>query len=129
MRVTSLRKAAVLFSTVAACDFRVPAGFSEDTLKPSGDGREVVTLVQPSTMIAGAVATIQCVISKNGDELEDAGFDVEITPSDDGVLYGVRMLDEEGPRGPLVTSFPLTTARLLAEVPESYPNVVVGSTG
>ena len=47
---------------------------------------------------------------------------------DDGPLYGVRMLDEEGPRGPLVTSFPLITARLLATVPESYPDVPLGAT-
>ena len=47
---------------------------------------------------------------------------------DDGPLYGVRMLDEEGPRGPLVTSFPLITARLLATVPEAYPDVPLGAT-
>lgn len=51
-----------------------------------------------------------------------------VTPSGAGPLYGVRMLDEEGPRGPLVTSFPLTTARLLAKVPEAFPDVAVGST-
>ena len=54
-------------------------------------------------------------------------YGLVITPSGDGPLYGVRFLDEEGPRGPLVTSFPLTTARLLAEVPVAYPDVVVGS--
>jgi hypothetical protein len=42
-------------------------------------------------------------------------------------LYVVRMLDEEGPRGPLVTSFPLRTARLLATIPASYPDVPIGA--
>lgn len=55
-------------------------------------------------------------------------FGLVITPGGTGSLYGVRMLDEEGPRGPLVTSFPLSSARLLAEVPEAYPDVAVGST-
>ena len=55
-------------------------------------------------------------------------FGLVITPGGSGLLYGVRMLDEEGPRGPLVTSFPLSSARLLAEVPEAYPDVAVGST-
>ncbi|HUV47954.1 MAG TPA: DUF5719 family protein [Actinomycetes bacterium] len=54
-------------------------------------------------------------------------FGLVITPGGSGSLYGVRMLDEEGPRGPLVTSFPLTTARLLAEVPETFPDISVGS--
>ena len=54
-------------------------------------------------------------------------FGLVITPTGDGPLYGVRFLDEEGPRGPLITSFPLTTARLLAEVPVAYPDVAVGS--
>lgn len=52
-----------------------------------------------------------------------------VTPGGDGPLYGVRMLDEEGPRGPLVTSFPLSTARLLVKVPETIPDVAVGSIG
>ena len=55
-------------------------------------------------------------------------YGLVITPTGDGPLYGVRFLDEEGPRGPLVTSFPLTTARLLAQVPEAYPDVAVGAT-
>lgn len=55
-------------------------------------------------------------------------FGLVITPGGAGSLYGVRMLDEEGPRGPLVTSFPLTSARLLAEVPEAFPDIAVGST-
>jgi hypothetical protein len=42
-------------------------------------------------------------------------------------LYAVRMLDEEGSRGPLVTSFPLRTARLLATVPEAYPDIGLGA--
>ena len=54
-------------------------------------------------------------------------YGLVVTPGGDGSLYGVRMLDEEGSRGPLVTSFPLTTARLLAEVPESFPDIAVGT--
>ena len=54
-------------------------------------------------------------------------YGLVIRPGGEGALYGVRMLDEEGPRGPLVTAFPLTTARLLAQVRESYPDVAVGS--
>jgi hypothetical protein len=60
-----------------------------------------------------------------------ASYGLVVTPrtgsSGDGPLYGVRMLDEEGPRGPLVTSFPMTTARLLATVPEAYPDVPLGA--
>jgi hypothetical protein len=55
-------------------------------------------------------------------------YGLVVTPGGSGPLYGVRMLDEEGPRGPLVSSFPLSTARLLAEVPETFPDVEVGST-
>jgi hypothetical protein len=54
-------------------------------------------------------------------------YGLVITPSGDAPLYGVRMLDEEGPRGPLVSSFPLTAARLLAEVRDAYPDVAVGT--
>lgn len=54
-------------------------------------------------------------------------YGLVITPGGGGPLYGVRMLDEEGPRGPLVTSFPLATARLLVEVPETIPDIAVGS--
>lgn len=60
-----------------------------------------------------------------------ASFGLVVTPADsadaEAPLYVVRMLDEEGPRGPLITSFPLTTARLLATVPEAYPDVPLGS--
>ena len=44
-----------------------------------------------------------------------------------GPVYGVRMLDEQGSRGPLVTSFPLRAARLVATVPEAVPDVVAGT--
>ncbi|MCZ3387056.1 MAG: DUF5719 family protein, partial [Actinomycetia bacterium] len=54
-------------------------------------------------------------------------YGLVVTPGGAGPLYGVRMLDEEGPRGPLVTSFPLTTARLLAQVPEAFPDIAVGT--
>jgi hypothetical protein len=55
-------------------------------------------------------------------------FGLVITPeSGSGPVYGVRMLDEQGPRGPLVTSFPLRTARLIATVPVTVPQVQVGS--
>jgi hypothetical protein len=63
----------------------------------------------------------------DGERVDSYGLIV--TPGGDGPLYGVRMLDEEGPRGPLVTSFPLTTARLLVQVPEAIPDVTVGTTG
>jgi Family of unknown function (DUF5719) len=53
-------------------------------------------------------------------------FGLVVTPRGDEPLYVVRMLDEEGPRGPLVTSFPLRTARLQVEVPEAYPDVAAG---
>lgn len=56
-------------------------------------------------------------------------FGLVVTPGGGGSLYGVRMLDEAGPRGPLVSSFPLTPARLLAEVPEAFPDISVGSAG
>lgn len=60
-----------------------------------------------------------------------SSFGLVVTPEADpggsAPLYAVRMLDEEGPRGPLVTSFPLRTARLLATIPESYPDVAIGA--
>jgi hypothetical protein len=62
---------------------------------------------------------------RKGKRVESYGL--VITPDGSGPIYGVRMLDEEGPRGPLVTSFPLTVARLLATVPEAYPDVSVGT--
>ena len=55
-------------------------------------------------------------------------FGLVITPEPgSGPVYGVRMLDEQGPRGPLVTSFPLQTARLVATVPVTVPDVVAGT--
>jgi hypothetical protein len=57
-----------------------------------------------------------------------ARFGLVITPvAGSGPVYGVRMLDEEGPRGPLVTSFPLRTARLIATVPVTVPDVAAGT--
>jgi hypothetical protein len=64
-------------------------------------------------------------LSKGNHAIES--FGLVVTPTGDGQLYGVRMLDEQGPRGPLVTSFPLRTARLQAKVRESYPDVAVGT--
>lgn len=46
-----------------------------------------------------------------------------------GPVYGVRMLDEEGPRGPLVTSLPLRTARLTVVVPDAVPDIAAGTVG
>ena len=51
----------------------------------------------------------------------DSGSFGDPTPPGDGPVYGVRMLDEEGPRGPLVTSLPLRTARLHAWCPGGGP--------
>ena len=66
----------------------------------------------------------------DGKTIDSYGLVVTPRPGsdNDGPLYGVRMLDEEGPRGPLVTSFPLRTARLLATVPQAYPDVPLGAT-
>ena len=52
---------------------------------------------------------------------------VVVPEAGSGPVYAVRMLDEEGPRGPLVTSFPLRTARLTAVVPVTVPDVVAGT--
>ncbi len=55
-------------------------------------------------------------------------FGLVVTPqSGSGPVYGVRMLDEEGARGPLVTSLPLRTARLTAVVPEAVPDIAAGT--
>jgi Family of unknown function (DUF5719) len=55
-------------------------------------------------------------------------FGLVIAPQDgSGPVYGVRMLDEQGPRGPLVTSYPLRTARLTATVPVTVPDVAAGT--
>jgi len=55
-------------------------------------------------------------------------FGLVVTPqAGSGPVYGVRMLDEEGPRGPLVTSLPLRTARLTAVVPEAVPDIAAGT--
>jgi len=64
-----------------------------------------------------------------GNKKRTESYGLVVTPGGAGPLYGVRMLDEEGPRGPLVTSFPLKTARLLAQVPEAIPEIAVGSVG
>ncbi|HEX5018291.1 MAG TPA: DUF5719 family protein [Actinomycetes bacterium] len=106
--------------------FSAPEGGARATVTAFAQGREwdVGRVdVAPSTT---EVLTIEPPRIK-GKTVDSYGL--VITPSGEGALYGVRMLDEQGPRGPLVTSFPLTTARLLAEVPESYPDVGVGSTG
>ncbi|MEO8329460.1 MAG: DUF5719 family protein [Candidatus Nanopelagicales bacterium] len=61
---------------------------------------------------------------------EVARFGVVVAPtSNSSTVYGVRMLDEEGPRGPLVTSFPLRPARLLATVPVAIADVRAGTIG
>jgi hypothetical protein len=55
-------------------------------------------------------------------------FGLVVTPlAGSSPVYGVRMLDEEGPRGPLVTSFPLRAARLIATVPVAISDVSAGT--
>lgn len=56
-------------------------------------------------------------------------FGLVVTPRPgSGPVYGVRILDEEGPRGPLVTALSLRTARLTVVVPEAVPNLAAGTT-
>lgn len=58
------------------------------------------------------------------------GFGMVVAPvAGTGPVYGVRMLDESGPRGPLVTALPLRTARLTVVVPEAVPDVAAGTVG
>lgn len=84
-------------------------------------GTTQVVTVEPPKAGAGK--------GRNANDKKIESYGLVVTPGGAGLLYGVRMLDEEGPRGPLVTSFPLTTARLLAQVREAIPQIVVGSTG
>jgi len=77
-------------------------------------------------LAAGTTQVVTVVPPKNEAKRVDS-YGLVVTPGGEGPIYGVRMLDEEGPRGPLVTSFPLSTARLLAEVPESFPGIAVGT--
>lgn len=71
-----------------------------------------------------SVLTIEPPKGERGKPIES--FGLIVTPHGEAPLYAVRMLDEQGARGPLVTSFPLTTARLAVEVPDAYPDVAAG---
>ena len=54
-------------------------------------------------------------------------FGMVITPqSGSGALYAVRMQDEEGSRGPLVSALPLLAARLQVPVYPAAPTVLAG---
>ena len=58
------------------------------------------------------------------------GFGLVVTPDPaSGPVVGVRFLDEEGSRGPLVTALPLRAARITALVRQAEPWVVAGMTG
>ena len=82
------------------------------------------TQVPVETVELASGTTGEFTIKPPGNLLE---FGLVITPqAGSGPVYGVRMLDEEGPRGPLVTSFPLRTARLVATVPVTVPNIAAG---
>jgi len=95
--------AATVKITAFAGDTQVPV---ETVEVPAGSTREV-TVVPPKHL---------------------KRFGLVLTPqTGSGPVYGVRMLDEQGPRGPLVTSFPLRAARLIATVPVTVPDVVAGT--
>ena len=95
--------AATVKLTVFAGDRQVPAG----RVELAAGSSESVTVDPPQRL---------------------RNFGLVVTPeAGSGPVYGVRMLDEQGPRGPLVTSFPLRSARLLATLPQTVPDVAVGS--
>jgi hypothetical protein len=107
--------------------FSAPDGAAGVTVTAFGGGREWrvgrldldaettrVLTVQPPKVKGKPVHSYGLVVTPHG-------------TSESAPLFGVRMLDEQGPRGPLVTSFPVTTARLLAQVPESYPDIALGA--
>lgn len=73
-----------------------------------------------------AAETTQTVTIRPPPHLHAFGLIVSPDPGLGGI-YGVRMLDEQGSRGPLITSFPLRSARLVATVPDSVPNVAAGT--
>lgn len=79
--------------------------------------------VENVDLAAGTTATVTV---HPPDKLRRFGLVVTPRPGS-APLYGVRMLDEEGPRGPLITSFPLRTARLIAVVPVTEPDISVGT--
>jgi hypothetical protein len=106
--------------------FSAPEGPAGVTVTAFGGGREWRVGRLDLDAATTGVLTVQPPEIK-GKPIHSYGL--VVTPrgsSESAPLFGVRMLDEEGPRGPLVTSFPLTTARLLARVPESYPDVALG---
>jgi hypothetical protein len=58
------------------------------------------------------------------------GFGLVITPDRaGGPVVGVRFLDEEGSRGPLVSALPLRPARITATVRQAQPWVAAGMAG
>lgn len=58
------------------------------------------------------------------------GFGMVVRPvAGSGPVYGVRMLDEQGPRGPLVSALPLRTARITVVVPDAVPDIGAGTVG
>jgi hypothetical protein len=58
------------------------------------------------------------------------GFGLVVTPDPGaGPVVGVRYLDEEGSRGPLVTALPLRAARITALVRQAEPWVAAGMAG
>ena len=98
---------------------------------PEGPGRVKVTAFAgdqqlPVATVELAAGTTSSVMVRPPQELRQFGLVVTPLP-DSGAVYGVRMLDEEGPRGPLVTSFPLRAARLIATVPVAISDVGAGT--
>jgi len=98
---------------------------------PGGPARVEVTafagdLQVPVAQVELAAGTTKSVTVHPPKKLQEFGLVVTPLP-DSSLVYGVRMLDEEGPRGPLVTSFPLRAARLIATVPVAIPDVRAGT--
>jgi len=77
---------------------------------------------RPLTIATGSTRVVTVANPGTG-----AGFGIVVTPTPgSGPVVGVRFLDEEGSRGPLVTATPLIPARLTAVVRQAVPDLTTG---
>lgn len=77
---------------------------------------------RPLTIAAGSTRVVTVTNPGKG-----GGFGIVVTPTPGSApVVGVRFLDEEGSRGPLVTATPLLPARLTAVVRPAVPDITTG---
>jgi hypothetical protein len=75
------------------------------------------------TVPAGSIRVITVEPPKN-----TTRFGLLVTPLlGSGPVFGVRWLDEQGPRGPLVSALPLRTSPLSVLVPDTVSDPAAGT--